>query len=158
MNPEPSSIDWLPLLLLALAAVIMVYLVRRSMRGMGQQDWILLRQARSRGLDLNQPQSVNFIVFAATEETAADLAGRMRSDGFETSIKQAQIQYARSKAKTSTPQDGWLVTGNRTVQLAPQMLIETRKQLTAMSAERKALYLGWQIAEPRGSAAETTVA
>jgi Regulator of ribonuclease activity B len=158
VNPEPSSVAWFPLLMLALSAVAMVYLVRRSMRGMGQQDWILLRQARSRGLDLRQPQSVDFIVFAATEEAAADLASRMRSDGFETSIKPAQIQYARSKAKSSAPQDGWLVTGNRRVQLAPQMLIDTRKQLNAMSAEKKALYLGWQIADPKAPTTETTVA
>jgi hypothetical protein len=156
VNPETPPIDWFPVLMLALTAVVMVYLVRRSMRGMSQQDWILLRQARSRGLDLRQPQSVDFIVFAATEEAAADLAGRMRSDGFETSIKQAQIQYARSKAKPGTPQDGWLITGNRSVQLAPQTLTDTRKLLTAMSAEKKALYLGWQLAEPK-AAAETTV-
>jgi hypothetical protein len=157
VTPETPPIDWLPLLLLALAAVVMVYLVRRNMRGMSQQDWILLRQARSRGLDLRQPQSVNFIVFAATEDAATDLAARMRNDGFETSIKPAQIQYARSKAKPGAAQEGWLVTGNRTVQLAPPLLIETRKQLTAMSAEKKALYLGWQIAEPK-AAAQTSVA
>jgi hypothetical protein len=157
VTPETSSINWFPLLVLAATAIVMVLLIRRNMRGMGQQDWVLLRQARSRGLDLRQPQSVDFIVFAATEETASELAGTLRTEGFETSIKQAQIQYAR-KGKPGSPQDGWLVTGNRTIQLAPQTLIEIRKQLTALSGEKKALYVGWQVAAPKPAAAETTVA
>jgi hypothetical protein len=157
VTPETSSINWFPLLVLAATAIVMVLLIRRNMRGMGQQDWVLLRQARSRGLDLRQPQSVDFIVFAATEETASELAGTLRTEGFDTSIKQAQIQYAR-KGKPGSPQDGWLVTGNRTIQLAPQTLIEIRKQLTALSGEKKALYVGWQVAAPKPPAAETTVA
>jgi hypothetical protein len=137
----------------------MVFLLRRAMRGMNQQDWILLRQVRARGIDVRQPQSINFVVFAATEETAADLAEKMRSDGFETSIKEAQIQYARNRNKPSAPQGGWLVSGRRTVSLVPETLTGIRKALTEISLERKAIYLGWQLAETataQGSSTQPT--
>jgi hypothetical protein len=159
LNPQTVPIEWLPLLLLAAAALVMVFLLRRGMRGMNQQDWILLRQARSRGIDVRQPQAVNFVVFAATEETAAELADKMRDDSFETSIKEAQIQYARNRNKPSAPQGGWLISGRRTVLLVPETLIGIRKTLTEISLERKAVYLGWQIADtatPQGSSTQST--
>ena len=152
MTPE-APIDWLPLLLIAASALVMVFLVHRAKRGMNQQDWLLLRQARSRGMDVRQPQRIAFVVFAANEETAAALAEEMRREGYETSIKEAQIQFARNRRKPGTPQEGWLVSGVRVVQLVPETLIAVRKRLTEMATERKALYLGWQ--PPEAFAAET---
>jgi Regulator of ribonuclease activity B len=151
LNLQTSPIEWLPLLLLGASALVMVFLLRRAMRGMNQQDWILLRKARSRGIDVRQPQAVDFVVFAATEQTATELADKMRGDSFETSIKQAQIQYARNRNKPSAPQDGWLVSGRRTVLLVPETLIGIRKTLTEMSLERKAVYLGWQLSDAPAS-------
>jgi hypothetical protein len=142
-----TAMDWFPLLVIAASALVMVFLVRRAMRGMNQQDWILLRQMRSRGVDVRMPQRIAFVVFAANEETAAALAEEMRPEGYETSIKQAQIQYARGRSKPGRAQEGWLVSGIRTVQLGPETLIGARKRLTEMATERKALYLGWQPAE-----------
>jgi hypothetical protein len=70
----------------------------------------------------------------------------MRREGYETSIKQAQIQFAR-RNKPGKPQDGWLINGRRLTHLVPETLIGTRKMLTEISTEQKALYLGWQIAD-----------
>ena len=156
MTPEAPPIEWLQLLLLGAAAIIMVFLVRRMMRGMNQQDWILLRQARGRGVDVRKPQPVEFVVFAATEEVAADLAGRMRQEGFETSIKPAQIQYARNRSKPGAPQEGWLVGGRRVVQLGPETLTGVRKKLNEMAAEQKAVYLGWQVGSVEANATSTS--
>jgi hypothetical protein len=156
LTPEAPPIEWLQLLLLAASAVVMVFLVKRMMRGMNQQDWILLRQARSRGIDVRQPQAVEFVVFAATEQAAAELAERMRAEGFETSIKQAQIQYARNRNKPGTPQDGWLIGGRRVVQLVPETLTGIRKSLNEMAAEQKAVYLGWQVGSLSANAAPTS--
>ena len=147
MNVETPAIEWFPLLVIAASALVMVFLARRAMRWMNRQDWILLRQARSRGLDLRVPQSVSFMVFAATEETGAQLAGNMQAQGYQTAMKQAQIQFARNRNKPGAPQDGWIVSGTRSMLLAPETLKEVRKTLTEMAAERKALYLGWQLAE-----------
>lgn len=137
----------MPLLLIGASALVMLFLVRRLMRGMTQQDWILLRQTRAKGVDVSLPQRVAFVVFAANEQTAAALAEDMRREGYEPSIKQAQIQFARSRRKPGEPQEGWLVSGVRVVRLAPETLIAVRKRLTEMASERKALYLGWQMAE-----------
>lgn len=147
MNPETAPIDWFPLLVIIASGLVMAFLARRAMRGMNQQDWLLLRQARSRGLDLRLPQSVSFIVFAASEEAGTQLAGTMQAQGYQTAMKQAQIQFARKRNKPGAPQDGWLVSGTRSVLLAPETLKEIRKTLTDMAAERKALYLGWQLAD-----------
>ena len=156
MTPEAPPIEWLQLLLLGASAIVMVFLVRRGMRGMNQQDWILLRQARARGVDVRQPQPVEFVVFAATEEAAADLAERMRQEGYETSIKQAQIQYARNRSKPGAAQEGWLVGGRRVVHLVPETLTGTRKRLNEIAAEQKAVYLGWQIGSVQANATPTS--
>ena len=145
MSFTDSANHWFMLLTLAAGALVMMYLVRRMMRGMSQQDWILLRQARASGIDLTRPQPVDFVVFAATEETANELADKMRGDGFDTRVKVAQIQYARNKNKPTKPQDGWLITGTRVIDVMPETLTGTRQTLTQIAVERKALYLGWQI-------------
>lgn len=147
LNPAVPPIDWFAVLALVASVTVMIYLLQRSLRGMNQQDWILLRQARARGIDLKRAQSVNFVVFAATAETAAEIGQQMAGEGYCVSTRQAQIQFARSRAKPGAPQDGWLVTGNRTLTLEPQALNAARKLLTAMALERKALYLGWQLAD-----------
>src|SRR5690606_24852463 len=105
--------------------------------GMNQQDWILLRKARSTGADLRTPQSVAFVVFAATEDVGKQLAGKMQAEGYETAMKQAQIQFARGKRKPGAAQDGWLVSGTRSVLLVPDTLKEIRKKLTEMATEHK---------------------
>jgi hypothetical protein len=146
LNVQIPSIEWFPLLIIAASAAVMIFLVRRSMRGMNQQDWILLRKARGTGANLKLPQSVSFVVFAATEAVGAELAQKMRGEGFETTMKQAQIQYARNRNKPGAPQDGWLVSGTRSVLVVPETLTSIRKTLTEMALERKAVYLGWQLA------------
>ena len=147
MTPEAAPIDWFPLLIIIASGLVMLFLARRAMRGMNQQDWILLRKARSTGADLQQPQSVAFVVFAATEEVGAQIAAKMQAEGYETAMKQAQIQFARNRNKPGAPQDGWLVSGTRSVLLVPETLKETRKKLNEMATEHKALYLGWQLAD-----------
>jgi hypothetical protein len=142
---EPTTgIDWLTLLAIAGTATVTVFLLRRLRHGMNQQDWILLRQTRSRGVDIKKPQSVDFVVFAATQETADELAQLMREAGFETSMTAAQIAYAR-KNKAGKAQDGWLVKGSRELLITPQELIGQRKFLTEIAEARKAAYLGWQV-------------
>jgi hypothetical protein len=147
MNLENSSIEWFPILIIAASAMVMLFLARRAMRGMNQQDWILLRKARSTGVDMKQPQAVTFVVFTATEATAAEVAQRMRDDGYAIATKQAQIQFARNRNKPGTPQNGWLVSGTRSVTIVPETLIGIRKTLNELAAEYKALYLGWQLAD-----------
>jgi len=152
------SIDWLALAAITATTLVMLLLARRLMRGMNQQDWILLRQARASGIDISRPQSVGFVVFAATIETANELAALMATEGYETtSIKQAQIQYARNRNKPGAPQDGWLVTGTRVTRLIPEELAKSRKFLNEIALERKAAYFGWQVsvANPQTAPAPT---
>jgi hypothetical protein len=139
------SIDWLALAAITITTLVMFLLARRLMRGMNQQDWILLRQARTRGVDISREQNVGFVVFAATRETADELAALMAKDGFEIGIKQAEIQYARNKRQPGTPQAGWLITGSRVTRLLPEELTKTRQFLNEIALERKAAYLGWQV-------------
>ena len=145
MNTSALPVDWLALLAVAGTTLVMFLLARRLMRGMNQQDWILLRQVRSRGVDISRPLGVGFIVFAASDETATELAQLMRQDGFETSVKVAQIQYARNKKKPGAPQEGWLITGTRVTMLVPEELTRIRNFLNEIAIARQAAYLGWQI-------------
>lgn len=131
----------------------MYFLVRRLMRGMNQQDFILLRQAKQRGIDIRQPQRVDFIVFAATMQTAEELAQLMRDDGFETSMTAAQVSYARNKKKPGEAQDGMLLKGTRTVALTPENLKRQREFLDGIALPRKAAYFGWQIGFGKGESA-----
>jgi hypothetical protein len=140
-----TQTEWLTLLAVAGSAAVMFLLVRRLMRGMNQQDFILLRQTRQRGIDVTQPRRVDFIVFAATAETAAELAQLMRDDGFETSMTQAQVAYARNKKKPGEAQDGMLIKGTRTVALTPENLKRQREFLNGIALPRKAAYFGWQV-------------
>lgn len=137
--------EWLTLLVVIASAAVMLLLVRRLMRGMHQQDFILLRQTKSRGIDIRVPQTVDFVVFAATQETADELARLMREDGFETSMSVAQIAYARNKSKPGQAQDGMLIKGTRTIALSPENLKRHREFLTAIATEHKAAYFGWQV-------------
>jgi len=150
--------DWLMLLVVAATAGVMFYLVRRMMKGMNQQDFILLRQARSRGVDLARPQTVDFVVFAATHESAEEISQLMRGDGFETSLTVAQIQYARNKKRPGAPQDGWLIKGTRTTLLVPEELTRIRAFLNEIALARKAAYLGWQIASSPSAGAPPAAA
>lgn len=147
MTAESAPVDWFALLIIAASALMMLFLARRAMRGLNQQDWILLRKARATGIDLKLPQSVSFMVFAATEAVGAELAEKMRREGFAIAAKPGQIQFARNRSKPGTPQDGWLVSGTRTLVIVPEALSAIRKTLTDMAIEHKALYLGWQLAQ-----------
>ena len=134
------------LLVIAMSAAVMIYLFRRLMRGMNQQDFILLRQARARGINPAQPQNVDFVLFLASREAANIVSEELRKDGFATSMKYAQIQYARNRAKPGDAQEGYLVTAKRTVTLYPAELAKLRTQLNAIAATQKGIYCGWQIA------------
>lgn len=137
--------EWLTLLLVIASVAVMLFLVRKLMRGMHQQDFILLRQTKSKGIDVRVPQTVDFIVFAATQETADELARLMNDDGFATSMTVAQIAYARNKNKPGQAQDGLLIKGTRTLALTPENLKRHREFLTRIATERKAAYFGWQV-------------
>jgi phosphatidylserine/phosphatidylglycerophosphate/cardiolipin synthase-like enzyme len=146
VNTAAPPIDWMALLVIAISAAVMIYLLRRLMRGMNQQDFILLRQARARGINPAEPQSVDFVLFVASQEAADTVSDELRKDGFATSMKQAQIQYARNRAKPGEPQDGYLVTAKRTVALYPAELAKLRERLNEIASAQKGIYCGWQIA------------
>ena len=140
------------LLAVAASVAVMIFLLRRMLRGMNQQDWILLRQARARGTKLSEPQSVDFVLFLPSEASAATVAAELGRDGFETSTKLAQIQYARGKKKRGEAQQGYLVTATRTIALVPAELIRLRARFSEVTSAQKGIYCGWQIA---GSAAKS---
>ena len=133
------------LLAIAASAAVMIYLFRRLMRGMNQQDFILLRQARARGINPAEPQRVDFVLFLASEEAANTVSDELRKDGFATSMKEAQIQYARNRAKPGDPQGGYLVTAQRTLALYPAELATLRARLNEIASAKKGIYCGWQI-------------
>lgn len=140
-----TQTEWLTFLAVVGSAAVMLLLARRVMRGMNQQDFILLRQTRQRGIDITQPQRVDFVVFAATRDTADELAQLMRDDGFETSMTPAQVAYARKKKEPGEAQDGMLIKGTRTVTLTPENLKRQREFLDGIAIPRKAAYFGWQV-------------
>jgi len=140
------------LLAIATTAAVMIYLFRRLMRGMNQQDWVLLRQARARGINPAQPQNVDFVLFLASEEAANLVSDELRKDGFATSMKLAQIQYARSRAKPGEPQAGYLVTAKRTLMLYPAELAKLRIRLDELAGAQKGIYCGWQVATSTAAA------
>lgn len=144
--------EWFTFLVVAASAAVMIFLIRRLTRGMNQQDFILLRQTKTQGIDVSQPQQVDFIVFAASQETADELAQLMRDDGYETSISVAQIAYTRDKSKPGQAQDGWLVKGSRTLALTPENLKHNREFLNRIATERKSAYLGWQVGFAKNAA------
>ena len=154
MNTAPPPIDWMALLVIALSAAVMVYLLRRLMRGMNQQDFILLRQARARGINPAEPQSVDFVLFVASVEAADSVSEELRKEGYATSMKEAQIQYARNRAKPGAPQAGYLVTAKRTVTLYPAELAKLRARFNELAAAQKGIYCGWQVT-PNASAASS---
>jgi hypothetical protein len=141
----PPPIDWLSLLVIAVTAAVMIYLFRRLMRGMNQQDWILLRQARQRGIDPAKPQSVDFVLFLASLDAANRVSEELRKDGFETSMKEAQIQYARNRAKPGDAQWGYLVTARRQLKLYPAELAKLRTRFNAVAGAESGIYCGWQV-------------
>ena len=133
------------LLIIAVSAAVMIYLFRRLVRGMNQQDFILLRQARARGINPGEPQNVDFVLFLASFEAATIVSEELRKEGFETSMKEAQIQYARNRAKPGEPQDGYLVTASRTLRLYPAELTKLRTRLNEIAAAQSGIYCGWQM-------------
>ena len=133
------------LFIIAVSAAVMIYLFRRLMRGMNQQDFILLRQARARGVNPGEPQNVDFVLFLASLEAATIVGEALLKDGFETSMKQAQIQYARNRTKPGEPQDGYLVTASRRLTLYPAELAKLRKRMNEIAAEQQGIYCGWQV-------------
>jgi len=140
-----TQTEWLTFLAVAGSAAVMWLLLRRLMRGMNQQDFILLRQTKQRGIDVRQPQRVDFIVFAATTQTAEELAQLMRDDGFETTMKPAQVAYARNRKKPGEAQEGMLIQGTRALVLSPENLKRQREFLNGIALPRQAAYFGWQV-------------
>ena len=146
MNLTVPTIDWMAVLAVAASAAVMVFLLRRMMRGMNQQDWILLRQARTRGIKLTDPQSVDFILFLPSEDVSVTVAAELRNEGFESSAKFAEIQYVRGKKKPGAAQPGYVVTATRTIALEPAELIKMRARFNEIAKARRGVYCGWQIA------------
>ncbi len=146
MDPSAPPIDWMLLLALAASAAVMIFLLRRLMRGMNQQDWVLYRQAQARGIKPAELQSVDFVLFLASEESAAAVAAELRNEGFETGTKLAHIQYARNRKKPGEAQAGYLVTANRAVAFVPAELTKLRARFNEVATAQKGIYCGWQIA------------
>jgi hypothetical protein len=138
-------IDWLSLVIIALSAAVMIYLFRRFTHSMNQQDWILLRQARSRGINPAEPQSVEFVLFLANESASDLVCDVLVKEGFTCSRKQAQIQYARDRKRPSEAQDGFLVSARKIVKLYPSELAKYRAQLNDIATAQQGIYCGWQV-------------
>lgn len=134
------------LVIIALSAAVMIYLFRRLTGGMNQQDWILLRQVRALGMNPAEPQRVDFVLFVTSDDAATAVATELRQEGYDIATKQAQIQYARNSRKPGQPQEGYLVTAQRTLALYPAELAKVRTRLNAIAAAQKGIYCGWQIA------------
>jgi len=145
LDTSALSTEWLALAAIAGTTLVMFFLARRLMRGMNQQDWILLRQARQRGIDITQPQSVGFVLFTNNWPVANELVEKLRQDGYETGIKEAQIQYARDKKKSDKSHDGVLITATKMVLLTPEVLKQQRQALNDLADAPRAVYLGWQV-------------
>jgi hypothetical protein len=145
----PPPIDWFALLAIVVTAAVTIYLFRRLARGMNQQDFILLRQVRARGLDPADAHSVDFVLFLATRQAAIEVAEELGREGFTTSTKVAQIQYARKRSKPGEAQEGYLVTANRSVALFPAELAKLRVRLNEVAAARQGIYCGWQVSSAK---------
>lgn len=112
---------------------------------MNQQDWILLRQVRARGIDIMSPQPVTFILFTNSSEVASELVAKLRQDAYESSVKEANIQYARNKKKPGEAQGGWLINATQVIRLVPGELAQKRQALNDLANAPRAVYLGWQV-------------
>jgi len=154
LDTSVLTTEWLALFAIAGTTLVMFFLARRLMRGMNQQDWILLRQARQRGIDITQPQPVAFVLFTNNWPVANELAEKLKQDGYETAIKEAQIQYARDKKKSDKAQGGLLITATRMFLLAPEELKQQRQAMNDLADAPRAIYLGWQV----GAASPLTAA
>jgi hypothetical protein len=146
VNAAGPPIDWMMLLAVAASGGVMVFLFRRMMRGMNQQDWILLRHARARGIDPAVPQRIDFVLFFARAEAADSAIAQLATESYEASRKLAHIQYARNRRKPGTPQEGYLVTGRKMITLRPADLIKVRSRMNELAAAHEGIYCGWQVA------------
>jgi hypothetical protein len=143
MGNEP--IDWPALAALAITILITGFLLRRFLGKRHIQDRLMLRRLRVAGVKFDEPQNVGFIVFVKTEAQAGKIAERFRTDGFEPTIATGQIQFTRGQDKNAGPQNGWLVTLNRSMTIDPEEITRLRPLITEAAEGQAGLYLGWQV-------------
>jgi len=143
MGNEP--IDWPALAALAITILITGLLLQRFLAKRHIQDRLMLRRLRVAGVKFDEPQNVGFIVFVKTHAQADSIAERFRADGFDPTIAVGQIQFTRGQDKKTGPQDGWLVTLNRSMTIDPAEITRLRPVITEAAEGQAGLYLGWQV-------------
>jgi len=137
-------------------AAVMLVLARRAFRSGNRQDLLLIRQCAARGVDLRQPQTVEFLMYLDSEASANALAESLRAQGLEISTTSAQIQNARRGKASGDVHEGWIVRVHATQTLDAATATEWRKRLTPAAREHEGDYIGWQVRLQPASGAERT--
>ncbi len=115
-----------------------------SIRGRDHpSDFIGLTELSGKGIDLEKPREVAFVLFVRTEASAQFLAERLSSEGFSTHSQPGKVEVLSRRGNSSTIEEGFFVVASKSVVLYGDTLRVLRRRLTAFAERENGVYLGW---------------
>ena len=129
--------DWFVLFLVA-GAGIAIWRIAYQLRRASQQredDWDtkLIERLRRSGVDPFSPVEVDFFVALPSRAKAEEVAGRLRTEGFKTDVREM----------TDGGEHPWSVYAMRSMQLNATGVREISTRMRALAAEAGGRYDGW---------------
>lgn len=129
--------DWLVVFLIAGAAIAVwriIYQIRRASK-MPLDDWDtkLIERLRRSGADPFRPVEVDFFMALPSREAADLVAGRLRTEGFETDLREL----------ADSLEHPWSVHALKTMSLNVHGVREVSQRMRALAAEVGGRYDGW---------------
>ena len=129
--------DWILLLLVAGAAVIVWRIVQkvRALRDTREEDWDarFISQLRRSGIDPFKPVDVDFFVAVPSKDKAESMASRLRAEGFETDIRELRDSVDQT----------WSVHALKSMSLNVHGVREVSSRLRQLADEAGGRYDGW---------------
>ena len=109
--------------------------IRDAIHGHRNRNLALRAQFEERGVDLDQPRSVDFHFWAPTQRDAAVLARSLYKKGF--------LIHLRAPAPAENEPDRWSIDGGVKIPLTQALSERLTEELIKLASDEEATFDGW---------------
>lgn len=117
--------------------------VRAGLRRDNVADWLQLKRLSDKGVSVEAPREVEFVVLVRTESSAQHIAQHLATEGFETRFEKGGYQVQK-RGTVAENDEGYLVWARKTVVLYGETLKAMRQKLGGLATKENGKYLGWK--------------
>jgi hypothetical protein len=130
----------------ALLALVLLPIIYYSIRKRGEHagDRLQLTVLSGKGINLERPREVEFVLFVRTEPSASHLAAQLTPEGYTVRYEPGTIEIRSKPGAQAAPDEGHLVIATKVVVLYGDTLSKVRAQFSALAQKENGYYVGWQ--------------